>query len=68
MQMPKYRDDVKGHLKETMQDCIALMAGEIRNADHFIISAEDCELASKEYADYLTAAELKRCFKQAQKA
>ncbi len=63
---PKYRSDVKGQLREVMEDCVALMRGEIREAECFLMSVEDCTTAQKEYGDYLTAAELARCFKRAQ--
>ena len=65
---PKYRADVKGHLREVMEDCVALMRGEIREADCFLMTAEDCETAQREYSQYLTQAELTRCFKMALKA
>lgn len=65
--IPKYRADVAGKVKENMADCIALMAGEIRNADSFMFEAADCTLAMREYEDTLTDAELATCFKRAMK-
>lgn len=63
--MPKYRADIAGNIKGVMEDCVALMRGELRDADFFMAEAADCESAMREYGDYLTAAELARCFERA---
>lgn len=65
--MPKYRADVAGNLAGIKEDCIATFRGEMNNADCFIIDMEDCENTMREYGDYLTVAELRACFKKAQK-
>lgn len=63
--VPKYRGDTRGNLRSLLDECTATMAGEIRHADFFCIEFSDCSLSVREYEDYLTDAELARCFKAA---
>lgn len=65
--MPKYRDDAKGNIAATKEDCVASMRGNIANSDHFTLAPEDCE-CYQEYAQYLTEKELAACFKKALRA
>jgi hypothetical protein len=65
MRVPKYREDIKGHVRAIKSECVDLMAGEIKHTDCFIMCWDDCTLAVQEYTQYLTDAELAACFKLA---
>lgn len=64
MRIPMYREDAKGHIAETIRDCVAGMASNIKRADHFIVMAQDCD-CYEEFSKVLTDAELDRAFKTA---
>lgn len=64
MSKPILRDEMRHVLPQLRAECAEIMATQIRNADHFIIDPEDCPCFS-EYAQFLTSAELRACFKAA---
>lgn len=68
MTQPKYRDDIKGEVARIKSECVDTFRGEIANADDFIVLPEDATNTMREYADYLTQAELAQCFKAALRA
>ena len=61
---PRYRADIKGQVSLTKQECEDQMRNEIRNSDSFVLLAEDTG-AWWDYADTLTEAEIRACFKRA---
>lgn len=67
MECGKYKADIAGDVAAVKADCVATMRNEIANADIFVLAWEDCENALREYGELLTEAQLKACFKQAQR-
>lgn len=63
--VPRYREDTKGNLRALLDECTATMAGEIRNADFFVVEFADLTNSVREYEELLTDTELARCFKNA---
>ena len=61
---PIYRDDIKGKVKETKQECAEQIANAIANSDEFIMMVEDTG-AWWDYADTLTEKEIRECWRKA---
>lgn len=64
--IPHYRADATGNIAGIKADCVVQMKNELATADDFIINVDDTA-AHGEYSKYLTDAELRACFKKAQK-
>jgi hypothetical protein len=64
MNKPKYRDDIKGQVRENIQDCEQAMRNELVHGGDFSLTAEDTS-AWDEYRDMLTEAEMRAAFKRA---
>jgi hypothetical protein len=61
---PKYREEIRGRVRDMVDDCTLAMRNEIRSSDDFIFTAEDTS-AWSEFADLLTLKELRHCFAKA---
>lgn len=66
--LPTDRAYAAGKIKAFKADCIAHMVGEISQADHFIVTWQDCVGAVLEWSPFLTDFELSQCFRVALKA
>lgn len=66
MSAPKYRQDIKGHLAEVIDECVHSIRGQLQDPEcmHFCLEVEDTD-AFDEYKDILTLSEMRRAFKTA---